>query len=113
MKLLDMNIKYTFLQGLLLLPLILLFYGEWNSWTNLNIKYTFPQGLLLLLVENGAEEVVMLMVQVKMQSFLVILMWFILEVAALFWLSTEETMQFGRSNSTMMIVLTTMMVVSI
>lgn len=50
------------------------------------IKFSFLQGSRQLLVENGAEEVVMLMVQVKMQSFLVILMWYILAVAALFWL---------------------------
>ena len=45
------------------------------------------QGLQLLLEEeNGAEEEAMLMVQVKMQNFQMILMWFMLEVAALFWL---------------------------
>lgn len=55
----------------------------------------------------------MLMVQVKMQSFQMISMWFILEVVALFWLLIEGTKQFERSNSMMMIVPTSPMVISI
>lgn len=44
------------------------------------------QVLRLLLGENGVEQVGMLMVRVKMQSFQMILISFMLEVAALFWL---------------------------
>lgn len=55
----------------------------------------------------------MLMVQVKTQSFQMILMWFTLEAAALFWLLTEEIRQFERSNSMMTIVPTNTMVILI
>lgn len=79
----------------------------------LNPKIFFMQGLQLLQEESGDEEEVMLMVQVKMQSSQMILMWFTLEVVALFWLLTEETRQFARSNFTMKIVPTSTMVVFI
>lgn len=64
------------------------------------------QGLSPLQEGHGTKGPVMLMVQVKVQNFRVILMWFTSEAVALFWLLIVETRQLERSNSMMMIVLT-------
>lgn len=55
----------------------------------------------------------MSMDQVKMLSFLMISMWFMLEAAALFLSSTEEIVLSGKSNFISMIVLISMVAVSL